>query len=114
MNLEAIFAVMNTSYAVVKIRPEKNIQSLVVQRANNATVNKTYCAIHLITIYPVDSVIHRLNNRDQACTGLLFYYYHYFRPYFHYSLSRVHYGEDCLQIHKVHRIVIMFDEIKFI
>ena len=35
---------------------------------NNAiqwiTVEKTYCAIHRIAIYPVDSVIQPLNNRD--------------------------------------------------
>ena len=28
-------------------------------------VNKTYCAIHRIVIYPLDSVIHPSNNRDE-------------------------------------------------
>ena len=35
-----------------------------IQRINQwITVKKTYCAIHQITIYPVDSVIQNLNNR---------------------------------------------------
>ena len=43
------------------------LQALVVQRLDNAihSFDKTNHAIHRIVIYPVDSVIHFSNNRDQ-------------------------------------------------
>ena len=46
-----------------------SVQAPVVQRLDNAihgiNVDKTNHAIHWIVIYPVDSVIHFLNNRGQ-------------------------------------------------
>ena len=43
--------------------------SPIVQRADNAiqwiSVNKTYCSIHQIEIYPVDSIVHPSTNQGQ-------------------------------------------------
>ena len=44
-----------------------------IHRINHYPVDKyygNYYAIHWIVIYPVDSAIQRLNNRDQNCLGL--------------------------------------------
>ena len=61
VTMKAIFAIMNTTWAVVKIRPEKKIQAC---------------------------------SGFKSRTGLNF-----FRPYFHYYSSSVHYCEDRFHTH---------------
>ena len=108
VNMKAIFAVMNTTWAVVKIRPEINSGLYRIWTHDLWDTGADYSSLH--------GFIWNQHN-DQLPVGMLAQSVEHFtgitevigsnpiqawvafRPYFHYCSSSVHYCKDCFHIH---------------
>ena len=77
--MKVIFAVMNTDYAVVKIRPEKN---------------SGLYRIWTYDLYDTGAVLYQLIWTHLGWAIL---------PYFHYCSSSVYYSDDCFHAHFLNR-----------
>ena len=131
VNTKAIFAVMNSTWAVVKIRPEKKNQACKEfepwSLRHRCSARPTELTSQLGAYYHVGSkktreVVKRLwiykpvgllAQLVEHCTCIAevmgsnpVQAWIFFRPYFYYCSSNVHNSEDRLQIHKTANIML--------
>ena len=108
VNMKAIFAVMKTTWALVKIRPEINSGLYRIWTHDLWDTGADYSSLHgfiwnqrndQLPVGMLAQSIEHFTGITEVIGSNPIQAWVAFRPYFHYCSSSVHYCKDCFHIH---------------